>query len=66
MARRARKPLLPQLIWGRPKRTYKQGGQVSVRRVPIQTITVAPRLAEDFFLAAGIRLGLVAFIVVGA
>lgn len=66
MARRARKPLLPSLIFGPQKRTYRRAGRVAVRRVPDQTVVVPSGLVEDFLLAAGVCLGLVACIIVGA
>lgn len=64
MARRARKPLLPILLWGPRKRTYSHRGQVTVRRIPAQAMQ-APRLMEDFILATGVSLGLVLCTVIG-
>lgn len=56
MVRRARKPLLPQLLWGPQKRTYRRTGQVIVMRIPAQSGVVARRPVEDFMLATGLFL----------
>lgn len=65
MTRRARKsPLLPRLIRGSQKRTYRRSGRVAVQRVAAQPIA-APRLVEDFFLATGVCLGLMLYLVIG-
>lgn len=58
MARRARKPLLPQLLWGPQKRTYSRSGQIAVMRVPARSM-IPQQIAVDFALvAAGVILGL--------
>lgn len=62
MARRTRKPLLPQLIWGPPARTRRQASTVAVRRVYAQP-PESRRLLEDFLVAAVISVGLVAILV---
>lgn len=50
MARRARKPLLPQLLWGPQKRSYRRTNQVTVVRVP--SVGASPRLMEDIIVSA--------------
>lgn len=50
MARRARKPLLPQLLWGPQKRNYRRMNQVTVVRVP--AAGTSPRLMEDFVVSS--------------
>ncbi len=64
MARRARRPLLPQLIWGPQKRIYRRSGQVTVMRVPAHS-TLSRQLVEDFCLAAGVSFGLVVYVIIG-
>lgn len=65
MVRRARKPLLPQLIWGPQKTTNRRTRQVTVVRVSALANTTQ-RLCENAFLvAAGACLGLTLGFVLG-
>lgn len=57
MRRRARNPLLPQLLWGPQKRKHRGITNVAVLRVPAQP-AIYGRTIEDLLLAAGLTCGI--------
>lgn len=58
MVRRARKPLLPQLIWGPQKTMNRRTRQVTVVRVSAQPSATQCLFEDAFLVAAGACLGL--------
>lgn len=57
MARRARKLLLLQLIWGPQKRSYRRTSQVTVVRIQAHSITMQQTVEDFALVAAGVALG---------
>lgn len=61
MTRRAKKPSLPQLLWGPQKRSYRRANQVTIVRVPAQA-AVQTRFSEDLVLASVLGVTITAII----
>lgn len=61
MARRARKPLLPQIIWGPKNQNYRHDARVVVVRIPSQ-LSVQAKLREDAVLASVLGVMLTAIV----
>lgn len=56
MTRRARKSLLPQLLWGPQKPSYRRTNQVTVVRVP--SVGASSRLIQDYIVSAVLSITL--------
>ena len=65
MARRAKKPLLPQLLWGPQKRSYKRTNQVTVVRVA-ESAAIQQVTRNDLIFAVAATVVMFAGIAIGA
>lgn len=65
MSRRARKPLLPQLIWGPQKRIRRSAPRVTVVRSSAPSVSFQRTVEDATLVAAGFGIGLAFFLWIG-